>query len=620
MNKFFPSFKIFLFFSVFKILFSQISLSQTPQFYNLNTGTWNNLFPFGAGPGCDVQWLIEAHEFNRLYPSPSGYITSFYFLMGSSATVNFTDLTIKMGQTTITSLPPGVKYTGPMDTVFYKHNYTLTSSTGHWMKINLDTPFTYDTSLSLVAEVSQCSASPSYAMNLRQSFDIGIRRSIMSPSGSCVFNFYYQDSSVINCGIDIVPLGLPPKSYYFTQWCPANTYPQIPVPSVYGAADVLGDTVYLEIGSTDGSTASQLFYKYSISGNNWSSGTPLPSARCQGTLTACKGKLYYIGGAQIPSGTPSTNVYAYNPETGQWTEMTDAYEGKSGHSAFNWKDSVILFAGGSWGGSMNSDVQYFRADLNNWFLSTAFLGFDLVYAQSGGIIGNTFYMAGGRSLNSNSRQLVTGTFGPAASTVYWVAGPPYPSSGKMGAGGVGVRGRFYFIGGKNFQGPAATDSTFFYDITAGQWGVMTGIKPHPSAFINASTVAWIHDDSVRVACLGGADLNSSATPYFDVIGCGAVESGIPRVRNFPLIYSLKQNYPNPFNPTTTIEFYIAKANNVTLKVYDMLGREVSTLMNERKSAGFYSVNFDATNISSGVYFYRLTSGEFTDAKKMVVMR
>jgi Predicted extracellular nuclease len=85
-------------------------------------------------------------------------------------------------------------------------------------------------------------------------------------------------------------------------------------------------------------------------------------------------------------------------------------------------------------------------------------------------------------------------------------------------------------------------------------------------------------------------------------------------------YSLLQNYPNPFNPSTTIRFSVPNSGVVSLKVYDVLGREVRTLLNEEKHAGSYSVSFDLRNLSSGIYFYRLQSGSFVDTKKMILMK
>ena len=90
--------------------------------------------------------------------------------------------------------------------------------------------------------------------------------------------------------------------------------------------------------------------------------------------------------------------------------------------------------------------------------------------------------------------------------------------------------------------------------------------------------------------------------------------------NLPASYNLSQNYPNPFNPTTKINFAIPKQGLVTLKIYDILGREVANLINEVKAAGFYSVDFNASELSSGVYFYRVDVNGFSDIKKMVLMK
>jgi len=88
----------------------------------------------------------------------------------------------------------------------------------------------------------------------------------------------------------------------------------------------------------------------------------------------------------------------------------------------------------------------------------------------------------------------------------------------------------------------------------------------------------------------------------------------------PASFSLSQNYPNPFNPTTKINFALPKSGLVTLKVYDVLGKEVSTLVNEVKNAGTYSFEFNASSLTSGVYFYKLEANGFSDVKKMLLVK
>jgi hypothetical protein len=85
-------------------------------------------------------------------------------------------------------------------------------------------------------------------------------------------------------------------------------------------------------------------------------------------------------------------------------------------------------------------------------------------------------------------------------------------------------------------------------------------------------------------------------------------------------YSLSQNYPNPFNPSTSIEFRIQQSEFISLKVYDVLGNQITTLVNEQKSAGTYQVEFDASQLTSGIYFYELIAGKFRQTNKMLLLK
>ncbi|MBT8379679.1 MAG: T9SS type A sorting domain-containing protein [Ignavibacteria bacterium] len=90
--------------------------------------------------------------------------------------------------------------------------------------------------------------------------------------------------------------------------------------------------------------------------------------------------------------------------------------------------------------------------------------------------------------------------------------------------------------------------------------------------------------------------------------------------NFPNTFRLEQNYPNPFNPNTKIKYTIPSESFVQLKVYDVLGNEVATLVNEEKPAGNYVINFSAEKNPSGVYFYALNAGDFIQTKKMLLLK
>jgi hypothetical protein len=98
-----------------------------------------------------------------------------------------------------------------------------------------------------------------------------------------------------------------------------------------------------------------------------------------------------------------------------------------------------------------------------------------------------------------------------------------------------------------------------------------------------------------------------------------VVTGIPESR-IAEMFSLNQNYPNPFNPITTISYQLPRQSHVTLKVFDVLGREVATLVNRIEQPGYKSVGFNASDLASGVYYYRLQAGNFVETKKFVLIR
>jgi hypothetical protein len=104
------------------------------------------------------------------------------------------------------------------------------------------------------------------------------------------------------------------------------------------------------------------------------------------------------------------------------------------------------------------------------------------------------------------------------------------------------------------------------------------------------------------------------TLFRTVVTSVAERGGIPKE------YALQQNYPNPFNPSTTIRFDLPHASRVSLKVYNVLGQEVMTLVDEERPAGTYEVKFNASNLSSGMYVYRLHAGEYVAVKKLVLLK
>ncbi|MDI6803525.1 MAG: T9SS type A sorting domain-containing protein [Bacteroidota bacterium] len=151
--------------------------------------------------------------------------------------------------------------------------------------------------------------------------------------------------------------------------------------------------------------------------------------------------------------------------------------------------------------------------------------------------------------------------------------------------------------------------TFFViTISASSQSVLT---LHPGSSMGVSAGA---DLCVNIVT-GGGILYGNGTI------CGGIITNVPISSNeMPTVFGISQNYPNPFNPTTNFGFRIPNFGFVSLKVYDVFGKEVTTLVNEVKHPGEYSVKGDASGLASGLYFYRIQAGNFIETKKLLLLK
>ncbi len=117
-----------------------------------------------------------------------------------------------------------------------------------------------------------------------------------------------------------------------------------------------------------------------------------------------------------------------------------------------------------------------------------------------------------------------------------------------------------------------------------------------------------------------ASNSSSTSPYSNTITVTTNVTGVDDLLNLPTRFDLSQNYPNPFNPTTTIKYQIPEETFVGIKVYNLLGSEVTTLVNEMRTVGTYEVKFNASQLTSGIYIYKIHAGQFSQMKKMVLVK
>ena len=372
---------------------SWIIEAQTPQYYNYqNVGSSINSFPFGVAGGKSVDWLFLAEEINQPTLPPTGdLIVKIYLFMTTSGTRTFTDLVVMMAQDTITSFVSGQFYQGEMDTVYYSQYDTLSSVAFTWMGIELDTPFPYDPSKSLILAVGQCGAAGS-GMSIRQNplSNTGLRR--VWSVGGCPFSPYNGgDFSVVNFGIDVVP---------------------VPVELISFSATTDSKNVNL----------------------NWATATEINNS-----------------GFEIERRYDKTD----------WLE--------------------IGFVPGHGTTTEKQNYSYIDQNVNAGIYS-------------------------------------------------------------------------YRLKQVDFDGTFEYSNEILVNVTAS------------------------------------------------------------------LEFTLDQNFPNPFNPNTLIKYSIPKSSQVSLKIFNTLGQEMETLVNEEKQVGTYEVNWNASNLQSGVYFYRLQAGSFVQTRKMILLK
>ncbi|MCX6163027.1 MAG: choice-of-anchor J domain-containing protein, partial [Ignavibacteriae bacterium] len=187
-----------------------------PQYYNFNTTIGSNAFPFSVVAGKLTQFLVLPGELNQPTPAPSGTITKFYIFC-ATASITYTNLTIKFGQSTITTLPTGVFYTDPMDTVYFNPSVTLNSTMGTFTPITLSRPYVYDNTKSLIIEISQCGASATGMSTYHTSFTGSNRRTYNQTAGGCNYIYQGQGSPLMHCGIDVTagPVAALPDLIYY---------------------------------------------------------------------------------------------------------------------------------------------------------------------------------------------------------------------------------------------------------------------------------------------------------------------------------------------------------------------------------------------------------------------
>lgn len=388
-----------------------------------------------------------------------------------------------------------------------------------------------------------------------------------------------------------------------------------------------GDTIFVYQFGGGSSTQLTNVARYNKMTNSWQNNvSTMPQMISAGSAVRMPGDsvIYVIGGNNSPA------VYGhclkYNVITNTWTTMASIPSGMNpctDQLTVLYRDSLIFAIGGG-DGLFNTTVQYnnvriYNTKTNTWTASTN-LPMTLSM-MGGGIYGDTIIVVSGTSATTYPATCYKGIINPNTLAVTWTTIANYPSGGvtrmasyfvKVGGGG-GI-----MCTGGAIGGATVTNTAHLYNFCTRTWQTLPN-----NTLARSNYKGCGFGDSV-VYCPGG--YTTTGVGQFDKINFSQIDGNCFLVginennSGIPAEFKLSQNYPNPFNPTTTISYDVAKTSYVTLTVYDALGREVSVLVNGTRNAGSYIVDFDASNLSSGIYFYTLKAGDFKDTKKMLLSR
>ena len=353
----------------------------------------------------------------------------------------------------------------------------------------------------------------------------------------------------------------------------SNTWtrlPDMPNPVQYLSACILKDSLYIVGGMLwiNYNSACKLTQKYDIKAGSWTQKAPLPFETAWNRIVAYQDSLIYsFGGFINYTSTGCTNVYVYNANTDIWRPATSLSDPNCGMAAAITGDTIVIINGGP--------------DASSTQLLT-----------SRGVI------------NQNDRSQITWTYGTQIPV-----GPVRVNASSWGCKGIITT-----------PGGTGSSNVSCYVYSNDTW-IQQPNAPYPASlpacgsFINGSIGKFI---------LASGTINAYPlrTPYTQIYTDSVcIPIGIKRIgETVPMSYKLYQNYPNPFNPSTFINYQLPVKSFVTIVIYDILGRNIAQLVNKEQTSGSYQVEWDASDYSSGVYFYKLTAGGFQDIKKMLLIK
>ncbi|MEN8192033.1 MAG: kelch repeat-containing protein [Bacteroidota bacterium] len=394
----------------------------------------------------------------------------------------------------------------------------------------------------------------------------------------------------------------------FAQW---TQLADMPTARTCLSVETVNGKIYA-IGGIDGPSPINAVEEYDPMTDTWVRKKRMPTNRGYFSSSVVNGEIYSIGGYN-----PSTKatVEKYNPITDTWTEKAPLNIRRWGHGSCTVNGKIYAIGGAyGWPGTHKSSVEEYDPTADSWTNKTSMPTKRWMLSCS--VVNGKIYAIGGCGVSNIGTSAVE-EYDPATDT--WTTKSPMPTARYGLTTGV-VNGKIYAIGGGDKDPPNKCYKLVeVYDPATDTWSNM---DPMPVGRLGCSSASVDN----RICVIGGGGVSASEI-YREVYVlelATKMEDSILK----PDKFHLYQNYPNPFNPSTVISYKLpssvkgekSKVKNITLKVYDILGREVATLVNEQQNPGFYEVTWNASNNSSGIYFYKLEAGSFIETKNMVLIR
>jgi hypothetical protein len=389
-----------------------------------------------------------------------------------------------------------------------------------------------------------------------------------------------------------------------------------PMPTARGflSGAVLDGKIYVIGGAVTAQlTATPVVEMYDPATDEWLTMAPMPEGRCAHATCSYNGKIYVFGGASPDLySAPKNNVFEYDPQTNTWTTKGDMPYAITTCATAVLNDTIYLIGGGGVYWSPDSTVVAYDPLTESWSEKTPMN--TARGCLSACVVNGKIFVIGGTTQDYHTVSYqINGVYDP--STNSWITKKDMPT-GRFGLGTAVLDGKIYTVGGWRHSGVLYANE--MYDPATDEWESKPALQER--RFLH-----FLGTVGNKIYAIGGAypigaqpNLLSSNEEYDPEADPTAITSN--EILN-PTSFALYQNYPNPFNPETIISYSIIKSDRVTLKIYDILGKEEECLVDEFQNGGSYRVNFKAKNLSSGIYFYKLQVGnEVTKTMKMLLLR